>query len=121
MVWIHGGGYVFGSGNYRNYHPTTSQALDMGMVLVSINYRLGPFGWLASRELSADAETGVSGNYGYVTFWLNFHHFDRVELDLLERTQVRGLASSCARLKLADTSADLTFFTAVFRLLGTWT
>ena len=54
MVWIHGGGYVFGSGNYPNYLPTADQASAMGAVLVSLNYRLGPFGWLATTELSAD-------------------------------------------------------------------
>ena len=66
MVWIHGGGYVFGSGNYPNYAPTADQAHAMGAVLVSLNYRLGPFGWLATRELSMNSSTGTSGNYGYM-------------------------------------------------------
>ena len=72
MVWIHGGGYVFGSGNYPNYAPTPDQASGMGAVLVSLNYRLGPFGWLATAELSADnlrnnaTRTRTSGNYGYM-------------------------------------------------------
>ena len=39
----------------------------------------------------------------YVTFWLDFHHFDRFELDLHEHTQVRGAAFAWRRLKLADT------------------
>ena len=38
----------------------------------------------------------------YVTFRLNFHHFDRVELDLRGHTHMRGAAFSCLRLKLAD-------------------
>ena len=38
----------------------------------------------------------------YVTFRLNFHHFDRFELDLRGHTQVRGAAFPCLRLKLAD-------------------
>eukprot|EP00937_MAST-01D_sp_MAST-1D-sp2_P003111 g3111.t1 len=81
MVWVHGGGYVFGSGNYPNYAPTADQARAMGVVLVSMNYRLGPFGWLATRELTADdaatknkrrrqggegRSRGASGNYGYM-------------------------------------------------------
>ena len=66
MVWIHGGGYVFGSGNYKNYHPTPDQTVAMRTVQVSLNYRLGPFGWLATRELTADSGTGASGNYGYM-------------------------------------------------------
>lgn len=65
MVWIHGGGYVFGSGNYPNYMPTSDMAADMDVVLVSINYRLGAFGWLATRELSDSTATKSSGNYGY--------------------------------------------------------
>jgi para-nitrobenzyl esterase len=65
MFWIHGGGFVFGSGNYPNYAPTADQALAMDAVLVSINYRLGPLGWLATSELSLDnAENMTSGNYG---------------------------------------------------------
>ena len=39
---------------------------------------------------------------GYVTFWLNFHHFDRIELDLCGHTHVQGAAFSCLRLKWAD-------------------
>ena len=38
----------------------------------------------------------------YVTFRLNFHHFDRFELDLRGHTHVRGAAFSCLRLKLAE-------------------
>ena len=45
----------------------------------------------------------------YVTFRLNFHHFDRFELDMRGHAQVRGAASSCLRFKLGDLVADLTF------------
>ena len=38
----------------------------------------------------------------YVTFRLNFHHFDRFELDLRGHIHVRGAALSCLRLKWAD-------------------
>ena len=38
----------------------------------------------------------------YGTFRLNFHHFDRFELDLRGHTHVRGAALSCLRLKWAD-------------------
>jgi carboxylesterase type B len=65
MFWVHGGGYIFGSGNYPNYMPTSDQASAMGVVLVSLNYRLGPLGWLATRELSQESKTKSSGNYGY--------------------------------------------------------
>lgn len=62
MVWIHGGGHQFGSGDFSMYQ---GDALPMkGVVLVTINYRLGAFGYLAHPALSADDPRGASGNYG---------------------------------------------------------
>ncbi|MEX0903144.1 MAG: carboxylesterase family protein [Pseudohongiellaceae bacterium] len=62
MVWIHGGGW----NSHSNGHPTyDGEAFaDNGVVLVSVNYRLGAFGWMAHPELSAESGRGVSGNYG---------------------------------------------------------
>ncbi|MCL4113906.1 UNVERIFIED_CONTAM: hypothetical protein GTU68_024090 [Idotea baltica] len=63
MVWIHGGDHTDGSGSDPLYH--SSDALpSRGCVLVTINYRLGMFGFMAHPELSAESPTGVSGNYG---------------------------------------------------------
>lgn len=62
MVWIHGGGCATGSGALELYHG--EQFARHGIVLVTINYRLGPLGWLAHPLLSAESERGVSGNYG---------------------------------------------------------
>ncbi|NND67032.1 MAG: carboxylesterase family protein [Halioglobus sp.] len=61
MVWIHGGGFTRGSGSIDSYDGT-SLARD-GVVLVTINYRLGIFGYLAHPELSQE-RGGSSGNYG---------------------------------------------------------
>ena len=61
MCWIHGGGYTAGSGSEPRY---TSIALpERGVVLVTINYRLGVFGFLASQELAKEGN-GTAGNYG---------------------------------------------------------
>lgn len=63
MVWIHGGDHTDGSGTDPMYH--SSDALpSRGCVLVTINYRLGMFGFMAHPELSAESPDGVSGNYG---------------------------------------------------------
>ncbi|HUG11148.1 MAG TPA: carboxylesterase family protein [Opitutaceae bacterium] len=62
LVWIYGGGFSFGS-NSTPVHNGEHLARK-GVVLVTINYRVGPFGFLAHPELSAESPHGVSGNYG---------------------------------------------------------
>ena len=59
MVWIHGGGYTNGSTALPLYHG--DQLARRGVVVVSIAYRLGPLGFLAHPDLTA--ELGSSGNY----------------------------------------------------------
>jgi para-nitrobenzyl esterase len=61
MVWIHGGAFVLGSG--ASYDGSALSAKHK-MVVVSINYRLGALGFLASRDLDAESAERVSGNYG---------------------------------------------------------
>jgi para-nitrobenzyl esterase len=63
MVWIHGGGYTAGSASHLAFYDG-EQLASKGVVLVSINYRLGPFGFFAHPLLSQESERGVSGNYG---------------------------------------------------------
>lgn len=60
MVWIHGGALVTGEGAAYPGVELTKK----GVVLVTINYRLGLFGYLAHQELSAEHSNGVSGNQG---------------------------------------------------------
>ena len=61
-LWIHGGGYREGWGSEPEFDAQEWGAKDV--VLVSINYRLGVFGFLTHPELSAESPHGVSGNYG---------------------------------------------------------
>lgn len=60
MVWIHGGAHQYGSGSQAIYQA--NGLVEQGVVLVTINYRLGPFGYLAHPALTEEA--GTSGNYG---------------------------------------------------------
>lgn len=62
MVWIHGGSFETGSGSMSLYGGRPLAA--RGVVVVTINYRLGPLGFLVHPALSAEAESGVAGNYG---------------------------------------------------------
>jgi para-nitrobenzyl esterase len=61
MFWIHGGGYAGGSASEPRHN---GDFLPLkGVVLVTINYRLGIFGFLALPDLAAE-QGGASGNYG---------------------------------------------------------
>ena len=62
LFWIHGGGYTGGSGSTAIYDGAPLAA--DGAVVVTINYRLNVFGFLAHPALSAESPHGASGNYG---------------------------------------------------------
>jgi para-nitrobenzyl esterase len=79
MVWIHGGGFIVG----HSYETTPAQYLAKrgNVVVVSINYRLGAFGFLAHPELTKEGN-GTSGNFGmqdqiFALQWVkhNIEHF----------------------------------------------
>jgi para-nitrobenzyl esterase len=62
MVWIHGGAFKSGSGSVPIYDGRTLAA--RGIIVVTLNYRLGVLGFLAHPQLTAESERNVSGNYG---------------------------------------------------------
>jgi para-nitrobenzyl esterase len=62
MVWIHGGGFTAGTPAEQLYHG--EWLAKKGVVVVSVGYRLGVFGFLAHPELTAESRHRVSGNYG---------------------------------------------------------
>lgn len=62
MVWIHGGAFVEGSGSLPSFDG--AELARKGVVVVTINYRLGPFGLMTHPALSAESPKGASGNYG---------------------------------------------------------
>lgn len=62
MVWFHGGSHQTGAGQDDIYQA--NGLVDKGIVLVTINYRLGPFGYLAHPALTVDDPNNSSGNYG---------------------------------------------------------
>jgi len=62
MVWIHGGGFQAGAGAEPR-HDGEAFARK-GIVLVTFNYRLGVFGFLAHPELTKESGHDASGNYG---------------------------------------------------------
>jgi len=62
MVWIHGGTLIWGTAQSRMYDGRGFA--KRGIILVSINYRLGVLGYLAHPELSKESTDNISGNYG---------------------------------------------------------
>jgi para-nitrobenzyl esterase len=64
FVWIHGGGSQFGSGAQPQFDG--SSLAKRGIVVVTINYRLGALGFLSSTALSAESGYHTSGNYGFM-------------------------------------------------------
>ena len=64
MVWIHGGGFVVGSGAEPRYDGARLAA--RGIVVVSVNHRLNALGFLAHPELTAESEHHSSGAYGFL-------------------------------------------------------
>ena len=62
LLWIHGGSLVGGASSESLFDG--SRLAERGLVVVSINYRLGVFGYMAHPGLSAESPEGLSGNYG---------------------------------------------------------
>jgi para-nitrobenzyl esterase len=62
MVWIHGGAFIQGSGSWPFYDG--SELTKQGVVVVTINYRLGRLGFFAHPALTAENPDGPLGNYG---------------------------------------------------------
>ena len=72
LVWIHGGGFTQGAG--RDYDP--SKLAADGIVVVTINYRLGALGFLSHPAL-ASSPGGPSGNYGLMDQQAALHWVQR--------------------------------------------
>lgn len=62
MVWIHGGGFNFGASSQPEYDGAT--LARQGVVVVTLNYRLGPLGFFPHRRLAGEPGPAASGNFG---------------------------------------------------------
>jgi para-nitrobenzyl esterase len=64
IVWIHGGAFISGSGSCPIYDG--ENMAKQGVVFVTINYRLGAFGFLAHPDLTKESPQHASGNYAFL-------------------------------------------------------
>jgi para-nitrobenzyl esterase len=62
MVWIHGGGFANGSASIPLYWG--DELAQRGVIVVTVNYRIGRLGFMAHPELTRESSHGASGNYG---------------------------------------------------------
>ncbi|HUS24006.1 MAG TPA: carboxylesterase family protein [Candidatus Binatia bacterium] len=94
FLWIHGGALWAGASSDPLYDGARMAA--RGIVVVSINYRLGPLGWLAHPELSRESALGVSGNYGLL---------DQVEALRWVQRNIGAFGGDAANVTVAGESA----------------
>ena len=94
FFWIYGGALTSGASREALYDGTRLAA--RGLVVVSINYRLGVLGWLAHPELSAESPNGVSGNYGLL---------DQIEALRWVRRNIRAFGGDASNVTIAGESA----------------
>ncbi|MFT4254501.1 MAG: carboxylesterase family protein, partial [Caulobacter sp.] len=92
LVWIHGGGFSSGSGSVPIYDGAAFAA--RGVIMVTINYRVGVFGFLAHPDLTAEA--GTSGNYGLM---------DQAEALRWIKANIAAFGGDPARVTIAGQSA----------------
>ncbi len=71
MVWIYGGAFTEGAGSIGLYNGNV--LAKKGAVVVTLNYRLGPFGFFAHPALSKESPHHVSGNYGIMDMIAALH------------------------------------------------
>jgi para-nitrobenzyl esterase len=121
LLLLHGGGFQLGSGSQPNYDG--GGLADKGAVVVTMNYRLGPLGFLAHPDLSAESPDKVSGNYALLDAvaalqWVrsNIAAFggDPSNVTLLSESAGSGLAS----VLLASPKATGLFQRIVIESLG---
>lgn len=94
IVWIHGGGWTNGATAMPLY--SGAQLARRGAVFVSIAYRLGPMGFLAHPELSAESGVATSGNYGLM---------DQIAALKWVQTNIAAFGGDPARVTIAGQSA----------------
>ena len=94
FFWIHGGALTTGVGSDALYDG--SEFARRGLILVSINYRLGVLGYLAHPQLSAESPEHISGNYGLL---------DQIEALRWVKRNIRAFGGNPDNVTIAGESA----------------
>ena len=94
FFWIHGGALSGGAGSDALYDGT--KFAERGLVVVSINYRMGPLGFLVHPALSAESRRNISGNYGLL---------DQIEALNWVKRNIAAFGGDAANVTIAGESA----------------
>ncbi len=94
FFWIYGGA-LWGGANRDSIYDGARLA-ERGVIVVTINYRLGVLGWLAHPELSAESPLHVSGNYGLL---------DQIEALRWVRRNIGAFGGDASNVTIAGESA----------------
>ncbi|ARA93129.1 carboxylesterase [Rhodothermaceae bacterium RA] len=94
LVYFYGGGFMAGDGSEPRYDGASMAR--HGIVTVTLNYRLGVFGFMAHPELSAESPHGASGNYGLL---------DQAQALRWVRENIAAFGGDPARITIAGESA----------------
>jgi para-nitrobenzyl esterase len=94
FVWIHGGSLTGGAGSDPLYDG--SRLAERGLIVVTINYRLGVLGYLAHPALSAESRRNISGNYGLL---------DQIEALRWVKRNIAAFGGDAANVTIAGESA----------------
>src|SRR5262249_23200580 len=94
FVWIHGGSLWGGGGKEMLYDG--ARLAREGLIVVSINYRVGVLGYLAHPDLSRESPQGVSGNYGLL---------DQIEALQWVKRNIEAYGGDTANVTVAGESA----------------
>lgn len=63
LVWVYGGAFIFGCAS-QPWFDGARLSNETNCIVVSVTYRVGPFGWMGSRELAKRTGNKGTGNYG---------------------------------------------------------
>ena len=103
MVWIHGGAFIIGSASvelHRDEKLYSGAGLARrGVIVVTMNYRLGPFGFFAHPRLARESPDGLCGNYGLM---------DQLAALAWVRRNIASFGGDASRVTLFGQSAGAT-------------
>jgi carboxylesterase type B len=102
LVWFHGGASMHGYSYEPEFNPV--ELCKKGIMVVSVGYRIGIFGYMATKDLSTASPTGTSGNYGLL---------DQIKSLEWVRRNIKEFGGDPTRVTIAGQSAGATAVCAI--------